>query len=157
MTRAELIAALENLETPTRELADQVLLACGWSTNYSAEEMAEAMRTGNFTYADYDNNEYQVPFTEAMGDCCWYPPGVKRGGEWINGHLRPDPLSSIDSALTLLKGLWCIHAMEFPSVTYLPANADGGFIGARQIEVQVTSNISTAICIAALKAQESAQ
>ena len=61
--------------------------------------------------------------------------------------------ASIDSALTLLRGIWCIYAMEFPSVKYLPANADGGFTGATEICVPVTSNIPTALCIAALRAR----
>jgi hypothetical protein len=64
---------------------------------------------------------------------------------------------SLDVALTLLNGLWCIYAMEEPGVKYLPANASGDFIGAKEIYVPVTSTITIAVCIVALKARATAE
>lgn len=67
----------------------------------------------------------------------------------------PRYTSSIDAALTLINGLWCIYAMEDPGVTYLPASPTGSFFDAKQVTVKHQSPI-IALCIAALKARSAA-
>ena len=62
--------------------------------------------------------------------------------------------TSIDAALTLLKGMWCIYAMEDPGCSYLPANSSGDFLGAKQIVVNHPVP-TIALCIAALRARSS--
>lgn len=63
----------------------------------------------------------------------------------------PKYMSSLDDATGLLRGLWCLYNMEEPGCKYVPANADGSYTGAREINVN-HGNVCIAVCIAALKA-----
>ena len=72
MTHADLIARLEALTGPDQEVADEVLLACGWS-------MIE--------FGALDNPSYE-----------WLAPDEST--TYVGGD-HPNPLASLDAALTL--------------------------------------------------------
>lgn len=94
---AELIARLEKCVEPDRELSDAVLFACGWRVNYSWDVLAQ------------EQEEIGGYPEDLLDNACWYPPGVKL--DWIYGFKRPDPLASIDAALTLIPdGLFWVLA-----------------------------------------------
>jgi len=121
MTRAELIKALESLEGPSREVADHVLLACGWK------------RDGRL----------------------WKSPQIK----YYQEHERPNPLASIDSALTLAPYGCNAHGYDFNPKGGVTAYLSRNYVknGHWVVEGWHKTLVPVAFCIAALKAQESPQ
>jgi hypothetical protein len=105
MTPAELTALAERVEAATwadRELADQVLLACGWRLNHAADEIA-GWRVDPGVVEGEDGSDYPVTFADRMEWACWYKPGNRPFRDsWIDGHYRPNPLASLDAAMTLV-------------------------------------------------------
>lgn len=112
---ADLIAKLEAATEPSRELADEVLLACGWSYNQF--------------------NGY------------WYPTKEHMKHHAEPRYLfdrQPNPLTSIDAALTLVLGGmdWVIGGGSKQGAACI----NGGC-------VEVAATPAIAICVAILKAK----
>lgn len=64
-------------EEPSRELSDAVMFACGWRTNFSADEIDGVRRAGGSPCEDEGGQEYIQPYSEFMDNACWYAPGSK--------------------------------------------------------------------------------
>ena len=98
---ADLIPRLEADTGDDRELADDVLMACGWRLNFSPHEIAEVRRDGWKTEGEC-GEAYVDTFASFMDHACWYAPGAKPfRDKWTHGHYRPNPLASLDAALAL--------------------------------------------------------
>lgn len=109
---------------PDRVLADKVLLACGWQTNFSSAEMQCAFDDGaNF-----------------MDEVCWYAPGNKPfSDKWVQGHYRPNPLASWDDAhalqLATLPEWWLSHMGEVRTPVVCRGDMHA-FMGAWSVNLQ---------------------
>ena len=151
-TMDDLIAKLEAASEGSRELADEVLFACGWQTNFEPEEIDEVHRNGR-QIEDEDGTSALLSFADFMNCACWYPPGEKPfSGKWIEGHYRPDPTSSLDAAVMLVpEGIdWTARTRrEHPYHGIFPAEAV--VWQGRQSGFAMTPPL--ALCIAALKAR----
>lgn len=152
---AGLIERLEMAKGPDRELADDVLLASGWRLNFNADEIEDVRKNGWKCEAE-NGEEYTDTFAEFMKFACWYPPGSKPfRDKWIHGHVRPDPISSLDAAMSLVPEGWL-----FGSLVQLYAQPECQWVavmwtsdGLCRVEaVSVRPAISTATC--ALKARQ---
>src|SRR5579859_699865 len=97
-----LIERLLTLTEDQRTLADEVLFACGWQTNFDRERIEEVRANG--WKCEGECGEEYIDTFEAFMDCaCWYPPGNKPFKDaWVHGHTRPNPLASIEDAIALI-------------------------------------------------------
>lgn len=84
MTDLLALAARVEAEPPSWELADKVLLACGWRLKWAIENLSLEQR----------NKAY------------WFPPGKTKAIDIVEGSKRPNPLASLDTALELVPEGW---------------------------------------------------
>lgn len=119
----DLIARLEKASGPDRELANEVLFACGWKIN----EYGDEGPTRSIEWVNPDPN----------------------GIDYLDGD-QPDPTASIDAALTLVPSGkdWLHSRLTDPAdgKPYFYASID-------ESQVHYGSTPAIAICIAALKAR----
>ena len=143
-----------------RELADEVLLACGWRLNHDADDIA-AWRVDPGTVEGEDGEDYPVTLEDRMRWACWYKPGNRPFRDaWIDGHYRPDPLTSLDAAVTLAPAGFMWRLQSWPdgvNSAILEKNAgDFGAIDARHTET-FAATPALALCAAALRARARTQ
>lgn len=137
MTEQELIERLERATGPDRELANDVLFACGWS----AHEIG-------------------------MGDVrstVWTSPD---GHDHLDGD-HPDPTRSLDAALTLVPGgwAWSVHSESIYATGHhkdpraeLAQPVETQFGPGFGIRAQINAKTpAIALCIAALKARAASE
>lgn len=115
----ELAARVEAATGADRQLADEALLACGWQLNHDADDIA-AWRIDPGTCEGEDGADHPVTLDDRMRWACWYPPGSRPFRDsWIDGHYRPNPLASVDAAMSLVpKGHWAEGALGSANDTW---------------------------------------
>jgi hypothetical protein len=139
-----------------RDLADELLFTFGWQTNYSAETIAE-VRADGWKCETEDGTKYTDTLESFMDCACWYPPGAKpfRDG-WIHGHVRPNPLLSLDDARKLIPSGLYWHAGEGKTRADEPLGA-ASIIAPGSLETIAEAEhtrVEVAMCIASLKARK---
>lgn len=130
---ADLADRVEACTEPTRELADEVLLACGWRLNHDAADIA-AWRIDAGVVEGEDGKDYPVTLEERMTWACWYKPGNRPFRDsWIDGPCRPNPLTSLDAAMTLVPKGWAVEGLS-----WWPASPEGASnVSAEQASVRM--------------------
>lgn len=151
----DLIERLEKAKGPDRDLADEILFACGWQINHDQERIAEVRANGWKCEAE-NGEEYIDTFEEFMNCACWYRPGAKPFRDsWMPGHVRPDPTASLNAARDLLDGFYWV-ASEGRTRDDEPLG--GAQVFRRDYLVKPIAEaehekVEIAVCIAALKAR----
>ena len=127
----ELIARLEAAVGPDRELADAVLLACGWV-------------------------KHKNPVWNHLDRCDWLSP-PPRQRLWSSSR-RPNPTASIDAALTLVpEGFaWMVRGSGADDIAH-PFFVAYVTIPGHDVASRVGATAPLALCIAALKARAAEQ
>lgn len=150
-----LIERLQKATGPDRDLADEVLFACGWRTNFDADEIAEVRANG--WKCEAENGEEYLDTFEAFLNCaCWYAPGDRPfHDKWIEGFYRPNPLASLDAARKLVADFYWV-ASEGKTRDAEPLG--GAQVFRRDYLVKPLAEaeherVEIALCIAALKAR----
>lgn len=126
-----LIERLEKCTGPDRELADDVLLACGWTRRLVASSHPKA------------SERYEPPY---------YKWASAAGQSWPTIVSRPDPTASIDAALMLVPKT---YNLSIGRTVHGFASADIWDPENRATEQHGNSSgsIAIALCIAALRAR----
>lgn len=122
--RVDLIARLEKASGPDRELANEVLLACGWKIN----EYGDEGPTRSIEWVNPDPN----------------------GIDYLDGG-QPDPTTSIDAAVTLVPDGygWAVNSDRGRCC----ANYRHQVTGAKPDFPTSAATPAIALCIAALRAR----
>lgn len=121
----DLIGRLRAAAGPDRELADDILLACGWLGQSQTSKISGIL----------------IPH--------WKDP---QGRDWPT-HLRPDPTASIDAALTLLPEGWEWTVNGGPNTTPSAMLCRGGdYHDDQEIDCEGKTAV-IALCIAVLRAR----